>query len=164
MASSYASGFTFPHEIYETKESMVHKTIVFLAGGIAEELVFGEANATVGRSNDREQASMLVMDYIRRYGFDERYQTNYSLEYSHAMKKSATDKDVEKMMSNLVAETRQLLQQHSSFLLALSRELLRRGSLEAKDVAAVAADFDLVAAIREEGYIHLPDYGAKMEA
>jgi hypothetical protein len=163
VASSYASGFTFPHEIYETKENMVRKATVFLAGGIAEELVFGEADATVGRANDREQVAMLVMDYIRRYGFDERYQSNYSLEFSHEMDKFATDKDVEKMVSGLVADTRQLLEQHRPFLLALSRQLLQRGSLEAKDVAAVAADFGLKADIREEGYIHLPDYRSKFE-
>lgn len=162
VASSYASGFTFPHEIYETKENMVRKATVFLAGGIAEELIFGEANATVGRANDREQASMLVMDYIRRYGFDERYQSNYSMEYGHAMDKFATDKDVEKMMAGLVADTRQLLERHRPFLLALSRQLLQRGSLEAKDVATVAADFGLHAEIREEGYIHLPDYRGKI--
>ncbi len=142
---------------------MVHKATVFLAGGIAEELIFGEANATVGRANDREQASMLLMDYIRRYGFDERYQANYSLEYGHAMDKFETDKDVEKMMSGLVTDTRQLLVTHRPFLLALSRELHHRGSLEAKDVAAVAAQFDLNAEIREEGYLHLPEYREKMD-
>jgi len=163
VASSYAAGFTFPHEIYETKENMVHKATVFLAGGIAEELIFGEANATVGRANDREQASMLLMDYIRRYGFDERYQANYSLEYGHAMDKFETDKDVEKMMRGLVADTHQLLATHRPFLLALSRELHQRGSLEAKDVAAVATQFNLKAEIREEGYLHLPEYREKMD-
>ena len=84
------------------------------------------------------------------------------MEYGHAMKKSATDKDVEKMMSGLVADTHNLLQQHRPFLLALSRELFQRGSLDAKDVAAVAADFGLTADIRAEGYLHLPDYQGKV--
>ncbi|MEO6036913.1 MAG: AAA family ATPase, partial [Saprospiraceae bacterium] len=105
VASSYASGFTFPHEIYETKESIVKKITVFLAGGIAEEIIFGETNATVGRLNDREQVSMLAMDYIRRYGFDTQYQANYSLEYAWSMDKFSTDKEVEKMVSGLVADT-----------------------------------------------------------
>lgn len=159
VASSYASGFTFPHEIYETRENILKKINVFLAGGIAEELIFGENNATVGRLNDREQATMLAMDYLRRYGFDARYQANYSLEYGFAMDKFETDKDVEQMVANLVAETRALLSTHRDFLLALSRHLNDKGSLEAKDVAAVATDFGLVATIREEGYLHLPGYG-----
>ena len=162
VASSYASGFTFPHEIYETKENILKKINVFLAGGIAEELIFGENNATVGRLNDREQATMLAMDYLRRYGFDPRYQANYSLEYGFAMDKYETDKDVEQMVANLVTETRALLSTHRDFLLALSRHLNNKGSLEAKDVAAVAADFGLTASIREEGYLHLPGYGGLM--
>lgn len=159
VASSYASGFTFPHEIYETKENVLKKIIVFLAGGIAEELVFGENNATVGRLNDREQASALAMDFIRRYGYDERYQAYYTLEYAHAMDKFSTDKDVETMVSGLVKDTRELLHKHRDFLLALSRELQEKGSMEAKDVAQVAADFKLEAVIRAEGYLHTPGYG-----
>jgi hypothetical protein len=163
VASSYASGFTFPHEIYETKESIVKKITVFLAGGIAEEIIFGENNATVGRLNDREQVSMLAMDYIRRYGFDERYQANYSLEYGHAMDKFNTDKDVETMVTGLVKETRALLNQHRDFLLELSKVLNEKGSMDAKDVAEVAIQFGLEAVIRAEGYLHLPDYVGKMK-
>lgn len=162
VASSYASGFTFPHEIYETKESIVKKITVFLAGGIAEEIVFGEANATVGRLNDREQASMLAMDYIRRYGFDAQYQANYSLEYAWAMDKYSTDKEVEKMVSGLVADTRTLLNNHRDFLLTLARHLHAKGSLDARDVAPIAQEFGLPAEIREEGYLHLPGYREKM--
>lgn len=162
VASSYAAGFTFPHEIYETQENLLKKITVFLSGGIAEELVFGDKNATVGRLNDREQASMLVMDYIRRYGFDSRYQANYTLEYGFSMDKFETDKDVELMVAGLVKDTRILLEQHRGFLLALSHELYAKGSLEAKDVATVALKFDLNAAIKEEGYLHLPGYRDKL--
>ncbi|MCC7246849.1 MAG: AAA family ATPase [Saprospiraceae bacterium] len=158
VASSYASGFTFPHEIYETKDNLVKKIIVFLAGGIAEEVVFGEQNATVGRANDRENVAVMAMDYIRRYGFDARYQSNYTLEYGHAMDKFATDKDVESMISGLVSETRHLLDKHRDFLLRLSGQLYMRGSLEAAEVAAIAAEFGHTAELRPEGYLHLFGY------
>lgn len=162
VASSYASGFTFPHEIYETKENLLKKIKVFLAGGLAEELVFGGENATVGRSNDREHVTMLAMDFIRRHGFDERFQANYTLEYGFSMDKHATDKDVEAMIAGIVKETRALLANHRDFLVGLSRELNDKGSMKAQDVAAVAQAFGLEAAIREEGYLHLPNYVEKM--
>ncbi len=162
VASSYASGFTFPHEIYETKENLLKKIKVFLAGGLAEELIFGEENATVGRSNDREHVTMLAMDYIRRHGFDERYQANYTLEYGFSMDKHATDKDVEAMITGIVKETRALLAKHHDFLLDLSRVLNEKGSMDAKDVAEVATRFKLKAAIKAEGYLHLPSYLEKM--
>jgi cell division protease FtsH len=158
VASSYASGFTFPHEIYETKENIIKKAKVFLAGGIAEEIVFGEQNATVGRLNDRENTSILVMDYIRRYGFDPRYQANYTLEYGFSMDKFETDKDVELMVSALAVETRQLLEANKPLLLALAHVLYEKGSLDAKQVAEVATQFGKTVAIKEEGYLHLPGY------
>ena len=163
VASSYAAGFTFPHEIYETKENLVKKIKVFLAGGLAEELIFGADNATVGRSNDREQVTMLAMDYIRRHGFDERYQANYTLEYGFLMDKFATDKDVEAMISGLVQETRALLAEYKDFLLDLSGVLNQKGSMEAREVAEVAARFSLPADIKEEGYLHLPGYSGKLK-
>jgi cell division protease FtsH len=162
VASSYAAGFTFPHEIYETKENILKKITVFLAGGIAEDIIFGEGYATVGRLNDREQASMLAIDFIRRYGFDERYQANYALDFAHNMDKFSTDKDVETMVAGLVKETRSLLTQHRDFLQQLSRDLNEKGSMEAKDVADVAVRFGIEAVIRAEGYLHLPDYVAKI--
>jgi cell division protease FtsH len=158
VASSYASGFTFPHEIYETKENIIKKAKVFLAGGIAEELVFGPENATVGRLNDRENVSMLVMDYIRRYGFDPRYQANYTLEYGFAMDKFETDQAVEQMVAALVLETRQLLESNKPLLLAIAHLLYDKGSLDAKQVSELAATFGKIAAIKEEGYLHLPGY------
>ncbi|MFN0214361.1 MAG: AAA family ATPase [Saprospiraceae bacterium] len=163
VASSYASGFTFPHEIYETKENLLKKIKVFLAGGLAEELVFGHENATVGRSNDREQVTMLAMDYIRRHGFDERYQANYTLEYGFSMDKNATDKDVEAMIAGLVKETRTLLAEQIEFLLDLSRVLNEKGSMDAKAVAEVATRFNLPVAIKEEGYLHLSGYKEMLE-
>jgi cell division protease FtsH len=162
VASSYAAGFTFPHEIYETKENILKKITVFLAGGIAEDIIFGEGYATVGRLNDREQASMLAIAFIRRYGFDERYQANYALDFAHNMDKFSTDKDVETMVAGLVKETRSLLTQHRDFLQQLSRDLNEKGSMEAKDVADVAVRFGIEAVIRAEGYLHLPDYVAKI--
>lgn len=162
VASSYAAGFTFPHEIYETKESLLKKIKVYLAGGLAEEALFGEENATVGRSNDREQVSMLTMDYIRRYGFDARYQANYALEYAFAMDKYATDKDVELMIKDLVSETRMLLDSNQDFLLHLAKELHLKGSLDAREVQEIAAVYGHTAQIKEEGYLHLPAYRDKL--
>ncbi|MBU6340001.1 MAG: AAA family ATPase [Bacteroidetes bacterium] len=158
VASSYAAGFTFPHEIYETKEHLIKKIKVFLAGGIAEEIVFGAQNATVGRLNDRENASMLVMDYLRRYGFDQRFQANYTLEYGFAMDKFNTDQAVEKMIAELVHETRSLLEENRPFLQKIARVLFEKGSLEAKQISEIAAQAGKTALIKEEGYLHLPNY------
>jgi len=100
----------------------------------------------------------LVMDYIRRYGFDPRYQANYTLEYGFAMDKFETDQAVEQMVAALVLETRQLLESNKPLLLAIAHLLYDKGSLDAKQVAELAATFGKTAAIKEEGYLHLPGY------
>jgi hypothetical protein len=64
IASSYAGGFTFPHAIHETKENILRKIKIFLAGGIAEELIFGKDNASIGRSGDRVEVTVLAIDYV----------------------------------------------------------------------------------------------------
>jgi GTPase SAR1 family protein len=158
VASSYAAGFTFPHQIYETKENMLKKIIVFLAGGLAEEEVFGSHHATTGRAHDREQSTIAAMDFIRQNGFDQHFQANYMLENAYSMDRFKTDQRIEDMIAGLVEQTRSLLREHRHFLLALSKQLFEKGSMEGAEVAAIAQQFGLKATICEEGYLHLPDY------
>jgi rubrerythrin len=164
VASSYASGFTFPHDIHSTRESMLNQIKVYLAGGLAEEAIFGRGQATIGRASDRETATMMLLDFVRRYGFDDEYQATYTLDQAHAMDKSVTDIDAEKMMSSLVAETRQLLNTHEAFLRDLSHQLLAAGKLAGEVVAATAARHGMTLAVMPEGHLHIAPYNAELSA
>ncbi len=159
LASSYAGGFTFPHQIYETRDSLIKKLKIYLAGGIAEEVIFGKSLASIGRSHDREQATVLAIDYIRKYGFDEEFQAIYILEYGYSMDKSATDIDIEKMIARLVAETQELLTLHKPLLQALALKLAAAGSLDAPEVAAIGAEHGVEAVVKAEGYLQITSYG-----
>ncbi len=158
IASSYAGGFTFPHAIHETKENILRKIKIFLAGGIAEELIFGKDNASIGRSGDRVEVTVLAIDYVRRYGFDTEFQANYALEQAYSMDKSVTDTDVEKMISQLVSETYQLLAQHKTLLIAISKKLMTTGSLTSVEVAAIAKTMKYEVNVQTEGYLEIPGY------
>ena len=158
VASSYAGGFTFPHQIYETRETIIKKIKIYLAGGIAEEIVFGKQRASIGRSNDREMATVLASDFIRKYGFDEEFQAVYTLEFAYTLNKYETDTDIEKMMSHLVAETNKLLLAHKKCLIELSKVLLEKGSLESKEVSEIAQQFGIEAQVKEEGFLKIEQY------
>jgi Peptidase family M41 len=158
VADSYAAGFTFPHQIHVTRETIVSKIKIYLAGGLAEDLVFGEANASLGRAHDREQVTTLAMDYIRRYGFDPKFQANYALEDAYAMNKFATDRQIEQMIAHLVTETQALLKQHEPLLRDLSLQLATSGDLEAKQVASIAQQHQMAVAVKEEGFLYIPQY------
>jgi hypothetical protein len=162
VASSYASGFTFPHQIHETRDHLLAKIQVFLAGGIAEDIVFGEGNATVGRANDREVATQIAIDYVRRFGFDPEFQSVYTLDQAYSMDKDVTDGDIEKMITRLAGQTHELLGEHEPFLRALAAELRSTGKLDAAQVSAIASGFGVHAEVKAEGYLHIPDYAQQL--
>lgn len=163
IASSYAGGFTFPHQIHETKENIVNKIKIYLAGGIAEEIVFGKPNSSIGRSHDREQATILAADYIRKYGFDDEFHAVYGIEsHPYKMDLSITDTDIEKMIARLVSETREILIQNSAILKDMSVLLAEKGSLEAQEIVALAKKNKVQITSKEEGYLHIYEYNKKM--
>jgi hypothetical protein len=164
IASSYAGGFTFPHQIHETKENLLVKIKIYLAGGIAEELIFGRQHASVGRSHDREQVTSLAIDYVRRYGFDEEFQATYTLDtYPYTMDKTVTDIDVEKMISRLVGETKEILSSNLKVLTKLSEVLNKKGSMEAKEVAELAQKMGMTVAVKHEGFLYINGYNKDMK-
>ena len=159
VASSYAAGFTFPHQIHDTKESLLDRIKIYLAGGIAEEIIFGDMNASIGRSHDREQATTLAIDYIRKYGFEENYQATYNLEdYPHRMQQHITDERVEKLMQELAKKTREDLILHIDLLKSLSKILSEKGSMSPKEIYDIAIKYTLKVSIKEEGYLHIANY------
>jgi Peptidase family M41 len=162
VASSYAAGFTFPHQIHETRDNLIAKAKILLAGGLAEDLLFGEGNATVGRLSDREQATITVSDIIRRYGFDDEFQANYSLNDPYNLDRSVTDPDIEKMISRLQAETRELLRDHMAFLIDLSDALQHAGALKADAIGVIAQAHGVDAHVKPEGHLHVVNYDTIM--
>jgi hypothetical protein len=162
VTSSYAAGFTFPHAIHGTRAQLVAQIKVYLAGGLAEELVFGRNAATIGRESDRESATQLVLDYVRKYGFDEEYQANYTLQFAYEMDKKITDTDAEKMLARLVGETVQLLAEHEELLRALAIELRAAGEMKAPQVAEIASRFGVDVRVEPEAHLQLPSYAAEL--
>jgi Peptidase family M41/ATPase family associated with various cellular activities (AAA)/C-terminal, D2-small domain, of ClpB protein len=164
IASSYASGFTFPHEIHTTRQNMLNTIKVYLAGGLAEELLFGVENSSTGRSSDRERATAYAIDFVRRYGFDDEFKANYTLIDAHAMDKFQTDTDIEKMLARLEAETKEILGKNRDLLIALSQSLATSGELDAATIASIANTYGVTARIEHEGYLHIENFADLLSA
>jgi hypothetical protein len=158
VASRYAQGFSFPHLIHLSKENIINKIKIFLAGGIAEEIVFGEEKATISRSFDREEATSMIMEYIRKYGFDKNFQAYYAHSGPYSMDLSVTDWAIEKMIRDLSKEARELLEKNQDFLISLSKELAHKGSLKPWEVVLIAHKFGHTFEVKEENYLHLAGY------
>lgn len=158
VVSRYAQGFSFPHLIHLSKENIINKIKIFLAGGIAEEIVFGEEKATISRSFDREEATSMIMEYIRKYGFDKNFQAYYAHSGPYSMDLSVTDWAIERMIRDLTKETRELLEKNKDFLIFLSKELAKKGSLKPLEVVVIAHKFNHIFEVKEENYLHLAGY------
>jgi Peptidase family M41/ATPase family associated with various cellular activities (AAA)/C-terminal, D2-small domain, of ClpB protein len=162
IASSYAGGFTFPHEIHTTRQSMLDTIKVYLAGGLAEELLFGVENSSTGRANDRERATGFAIDFVRRFGFDDEFKADYTLIDAHAMNKFETDTDIEKMLARLEAETKEILGKNKALLIALSQSLAESGELDAETIASIANAHGVSARIEHEGYLHINEFANQL--
>jgi hypothetical protein len=109
-------------------------------------------------SHDRQQATVLAIDYIRKYGFDEKFQANYLLDDGYSMDKSTTDLDIENTIARLVTETQEILLLHKTLLYSVSLKLAAAGSLEAIEVAAIASEYGIITGVPAEGYLQIPGY------
>ena len=158
VASAHLAGFTFPHAIHQTRGSLVLRAKVLLAGGLAEELIFGAEHATVGRNHDRETLTRDIIDFVRRYGFDPQFQANYMLDQGYAMDRRITEPTIELMVSRLADETRQLLAGHSTLIAALAVRLAGQGSLTATEVAEVMRHHGVDVEVMAEGHEWVPRY------
>ncbi len=163
VASAYAAGFTFAHTVHATEGSLIAQTQVMLAGGVAEEIVFGKEWASVGRAADREKATRTIIDFVRRYGFDREFQADYMLENEYAMDRSVPEPDIEKMLTRLVAETRQLLVAHEAPLRALARALRTAGRLSGEEIAEVLRAHGIPVDVRPESHQLIPGYAAVLD-
>ncbi len=164
ISTNYASGFNFPHQIHFTKENMLQKVKVYLAGNIAEELVFGEKHLTISGSFDNEDATCLVIDYLRKYAFDDNFKAYYALGGPYTMDSSVTDWFTEKMIRNLGDEVRQLLSENLNFLVTLAKELSQKGSLKPEEVASIAQQFGHNFEVKNENYFMIVDYDKQLNA
>ena len=153
VASSYAGGFTFPHRVHDTAASLLGQVRVLLAGGLAEELMFGAAHASIGRSHDRLRATEMAADYVRRYGFEADFQAVYGMPLEqHQLHTRPTDGRIETLLQREVAETRRLLHEHRALLRDISTALLERGSLDGGAIVALAQNHHVAARVEAEGY------------
>jgi Peptidase family M41/ATPase family associated with various cellular activities (AAA) len=158
VASSYAAGFAFPHQVHLSKTNILNKVKIFLAGSIAEELIFGEENATISRAFDREEATSMVIEYMRKYGFDKNFQAYYAHSGVYSMDLTVTDWAIERMIRDMIKETQELLESNRAFLLELARVLHGKGSLTPIEVVDIAKKYGHDFVIKEENYLHLAGY------
>lgn len=160
VASTYSLGFTFPHDIYHTHDSILKMIKVLLSGKVAEEIIFGESNISMGSTGDRIEATKLASDYIRKLGFGDFHASYAGDEKIYELSIKKTDKAIESFIGDLEKETKDLLNNNIDLLKSISQNLSIKGHLSPLQLAELAKEFDINVYIKEEGHLEIPNYHA----
>ena len=69
-SSGFFAGFVVNHDSIDNKTFIKNKIAIYLAGLVAEEIVFGETST--GPSSDLQKATEMVRNMMTRYGMSEK--------------------------------------------------------------------------------------------
>jgi cell division protease FtsH len=140
-----ALGYAFylPEEdrYLHTKEELIDRMIVALAGRAAEEVVFGRV--TNGAANDLEKVTEIARSMVFEWGMADSVSSrtlradNYALSETT---KSLRDQEQASLTDSAYAEAVRLLQKHRAPLDKLATALLEKETLLRDEVVALLAD------------------------
>jgi hypothetical protein len=161
IASAMSEGFTFSHQIHQTKTTILQKINTLLAGAQAEKIIFGDARLSTGCASDLEVATRLASEYVRKYGFDNHFKTVVATGDNANFSNTNIDKTNE--IINNIIETqekivRKALEKHKNFLIDLARELKQKGEIQAKDFQQIAHKHKIKCEIENENFMVIDDY------
>ena len=138
-------GWVGIHHTSYSKDSILQRVCVNLAGLAAEEWVFGDADRTAGCSNDVFYATQLIGSMIRQWAMNgrvsfssNRYQdgspVNYDIE--------GTNEEIEQIMSQQKTRAIELLEQHRPFFETVVNALMS-GNVSPVEFQKIATQFGM---------------------
>jgi cell division protease FtsH len=142
-----ALGYAFylPEEdrYLHTKEELVDRMIVALAGRAAEEVVFGRV--TNGAANDLEKVTDIARSMVFEWGMAESVSSRTLRADNYALSeetKRLRDSEQARLTDSAYDEALRLLQKHRSSLDKLAAALLEKETLVRDEVVALLADVE----------------------
>jgi cell division protease FtsH len=142
-----ALGYAFylPEEdrYLHTKEELVDRMVVALAGRAAEEVVFGRV--TNGAANDLEKVTDIARSMVFEWGMAEGVSSRTLRADNYALSeetKSLRDSEQARLTDSAYAEALRLLQKHRAPLDRVAAALLEKETLGRDEVIALLADVE----------------------
>ncbi len=146
-----------------SKQNMLDRICVGLAGRAAEQLVFGDAGCTSGAEQDLRQATELAARHVRHLGFGSRWsRTDVTQEENGNLNTdvAATDPEIEALLATQYERAQALLGAHTDSFLAVVDALVRQGAIAPSELAALLGLADEPAPGTAEA---LDAYAARLE-
>ena len=108
-----------------------------MGGRAAEEIIFGEA--TSGAANDIEKATDIAVKMVAELGMSEKGISNRS--YILKQNPEFIYTEVEKIIGDAFAQSRDLLQENRDFLKVLAEYLLEKETIDANEIHSIYQQF-----------------------
>lgn len=106
------------------KTYLEHQMIVALGGRVAEELCFGENNATTGASSDLEAVQSIARSMVIHYGFSEKLgPTSWTKASPEGITAHIVDKEVSAIVKKAHSKAKNILQSKMATLTLVARSL-----------------------------------------
>lgn len=157
-----AGGFTMnipPDRMYMTRIQLEHQMQIYLAGRVAEELIFGEENVTTGASNDIEKVTNMMLDYIKKYGMTKQFGlVNIDSMFGNSKFNSKINKEIMQecinRIENLYVKTKNLLIESKYYLNMIAQTLLVKESINEKELDLIMQGKNVINI--EDNFVKLP--------
>lgn len=166
-SDGYHNGFTGFHEITESKQLMLDKIAVSLAGQIAEMLVFGDEHRTGGAIADIGKATQHAVNMVRSYGmygFQSKRQAaeindGSTLFSNHDIE--PTNSIIENIIQEQYVRAEYELKKNLSLLQAISAKLLEKGTIGQEEFQQLCSNHGIKTTIFETKKAFCPGYVGK---
>lgn len=134
-----ALGFTslFPEKDQSTqsRRQMLAFLDVALGGRIAEEMFYGNDKITTGCSSDLNRATQIAYSYVRGFGMDEEIgPCSGDKDTFSDHQNFKIDQKVQQLLKQSMNRTKKLLNDNKSKLDLLAKQLVRRETMDAREV------------------------------
>jgi len=129
VASEDKNGFVGVHAIDSSYNLILSQIRVFLAGRVAEEIVFGKENVSGGASADLDRATSLASHLIRVYGMGDRLSRMDIITGHHAINHNldidATNEQIEMVLQKQKKEVESMLRNKMGLLRDMTNYLIK---------------------------------------
>lgn len=130
---------TTESQFHNSKRNILLEKIDTALGGIiAEEVIFGKNNISIGASSDMKQATNIARRMVSQLGMSEKFGPAVFVDSQQVpisdKIKSEIDKEVDELLKESYSRTKNLLSQHKNDLQKLAEELKKRETLTGNDI------------------------------
>lgn len=167
-SSGFANGFVINHHSVDNKTFIRNQITIYLAGIVAEEIVFGEAYKSNGASFDIMNATDRAAKYVRKFGMGENIScieniyNQSNMQYNYDINK--TNDVIESILQEEKTKARDLIQKNIGTYKALVKQTITNNSITIEEFVEICNKDGLNLVIKELNDKLIYSYDDKVQA